>query len=297
MAQRENEEFFDAGETGDVTSGEAQTPGVKRQRVYSPGSERGEREDDGEETEVRVGLREVRDVREGVSEMSKALKLVLERLSSVEEGFKRVEEQLKEEKEESRKLREEVRTLKSEKEVAEARVEALEFRIIDQEARGRRNNLIFHGLEESREENCVEVVKKFIRDKSRVPDSLIIERAHRLGPVKSDRTRPMIVRFLDFNDKNRVKQAKRDLYGRVYVTDDLPTEIREARALLVPKMKAARLDGNEAWITYPARLIVNGHQVESIRPSCTRVATNEGSQQGHPQEGGAGQAELPGGGG
>ena len=274
----EKDEFFDV--VGDISEGAS----LKRPRVSSPGKEQ---EEVGDESEVRIGLREVRDVMAGVKEMGMSLKLVLERLSKVEEGFKRVEDQLKEEKEESRKLREEVRCLREENEERERRFVALEGRVIDQEARSRRNNLIIHGLEETEKEECVPVVKKLFMEKCNV-DNIIIERAHRIGAKKGDKTRPMIVRFLDYNDKIRVKDERKSLPDGVYLADDFPFEIRQARAQLVPKQKEAKNAGRKAWIAYPARLIVDGEEVESVRPSASKrsdAADNAGNQQGQAPQG------------
>ena len=43
--------------------------------------------------------------------------------------------------------------------------EAVQEKLIDQEARGRRNNLLIHGLKESEGEDCVGRAKDFFRTK------------------------------------------------------------------------------------------------------------------------------------
>ena len=153
------------------------------------------------------------------------------------------------------------------------RMERLEERIIDQEARSRRNNLIFHGVQEKEGENCEQVVRELFRT-CRLEGNPVIERAHRIGKVRggsvigrqTGRSRPLIVRFLDFNDRQKVREVRKHLPQSIYVTDDLPREIREARQKLLPELNEVKRAGRQAWLAYPARLIVEGKEVKSVRP-------------------------------
>lgn len=71
----------------------------------------------------------------------------------------------------------------------------LNYRSVDLEARSRRKNLIFKGLFELRNEKCVDLVYGFLHDQLGLdPESVVIDRAHRLGPWKPNITkRPIIV--------------------------------------------------------------------------------------------------------
>ena len=47
---------------------------------------------------------------------------------------------------------------------------------------------------------------------------------------------------------------------------DLPLEIHEARAKLVPELRELKRNNKDAWIAYPARLMVEGQEVRTETP-------------------------------
>ena len=64
-------------------------------------------------------------------------------------------------------------------------LKTLAYKSIDLEARSRRNNLIFWGLVENREENCFALIRQFIKNELDLDaDNMYLARAHRLGSVK-----------------------------------------------------------------------------------------------------------------
>ena len=151
------------------------------------------------------------------------------------------------------------------------RMTRIEERQIDQEARSRRNNLVFFGVGESGglKEDTERVIRDVITKKCKMTDKLWIESAHRLGGKRAGaaKPRPVIVRFLDRKDREKVKWSGKNLPPGISVSEDFPVEIREARKRLVPDLKAAKRDNREAWIAFPARLIVEGKEVKVIKPS------------------------------
>ena len=82
----------------------------------------------------------------------------------------------------------------------------LSYKSIDAEARQRRNNLIFLGIPESVGEDCIGIIKEFLSDKfSLDPDSICIQRAHRLGRAgrtfkRTIQHRPLIIGLRDYQD-------------------------------------------------------------------------------------------------
>ena len=99
----------------------------------------------------------------------------------------------------------------------------LEIRLDDLQQYGRRNNLRIFGVKESStastDARVLAVVKTMGVD---LPVSAI-DRFHRLGkPGNNDQTRPIIVKFVSYADRNRVFMAKRQLNGtEVTVREDL----------------------------------------------------------------------------
>ena len=249
--------------------------------------------------ELAEDMREVRselkEVLRAIDSLRLGVNSVLQRMDKQEEKIECLSEKIERQGEEMRGMRKEVeksaeemeqvkekvkRSMETVTEVKKGvdewkdRVSVLEERMIDQEARGRRNNLLFHGVEESEREDCLKVATDFIKEKCRVSTNVVIERAHRLGRkrpgthigARASKPRPLIVRFLDFNHRQQVKDGRKHLPAGVSISEDLPLEIREARKRLTPEMMEAKRNGLDAWIAYPARLIVGGNQVRVIRP-------------------------------
>lgn len=151
------------------------------------------------------------------------------------------------------------------------KMKEMESKLIDFEARGRRNNLLFHGILESNSEDCVQLVKNVMKVNCGVRGEVVIERAHRLGPVrrggrKAGKPRPIIARLLDYNDVVAAKKGKKNLPTGISITDDLPAEIREARGKLVPELQDLKRQNKNAWIAYPARLMLDGEEVRRVEP-------------------------------
>ena len=89
--------------------------------------------------------------------------------------------------------------------------------------------------------------------------------------------RPAIARFLDYNDVINIKKRRRNLPVGINVSDDLPAEIRQARARLMPELTELKRNNKNAWITYPACLIVEVQEVRKEIPETRQRQTVEGS--------------------
>ena len=158
----------------------------------------------------------------------------------------------------------------------EQRIKLLEYRSIDSEARSRRRNLLFKGIAEyGQVENCFDIVRDFIADRLHIYDDMYLERAHRLGGLKPNQTkpRPIIVAFRDYYDTELILQAVDQLKGSKYsVCRDYPKEITEARNKIWPHYRKARENSaNKVSIRYPARLIVNGVTTHDMFPDWFNV--------------------------
>ena len=128
-------------------------------------------------------------------------------------------------------------------EVREFRV--LEERLVDQEAMARRNNLLFFGVEEKEGENCVKIVSEIVQDLGISDREFPMQIAYRLRPPSRNNEisqrvscpRPIIVKFVDFRDKEAVRYARHKLRKPISVLEDFPIEIREARKSLEPELR------------------------------------------------------------
>lgn len=154
----------------------------------------------------------------------------------------------------------------------------LAYKSIDNEARSRRNNLIFRGITESADGragpvSCIETIKCFLEGEMGYENisNLPIERAHRLGQrgyyVRGQYTRPIIVAFRDFTDTEEIFSNSYRLRQTAYsIVRDYPKEIADARKRLYPKFKAARDERKKPVLKYPARLVIDGETVDDMFP-------------------------------
>ena len=137
--------------------------------------------------------------------------------------------------------------------------------------------MLFHGISESKDENALVVLQKFLTDEMKLTNGkdLLIQRVHRLGRPrsattigsKSTKPRPIIASFVDYRQREHVRQGRYKLNSRFSVTEDLPIEIRKAREQLIPELKEMKNRNKRAAIVYPAKLLVEGKIVREINPS------------------------------
>ena len=104
-------------------------------------------------------------------------------------------------------------------------LEHLENRIDMLEDYSRRDNLLFFGFDEEKNEDCFEKVHKLICNKI-MPNNNDLSniryvRVHRLGKFKSGNKRPIIARFSDYSWKTAVLKSRRNLAGTKFlITED-----------------------------------------------------------------------------
>jgi precorrin-6B methylase 1 len=93
----------------------------------------------------------------------------------------------------------------------------------DNEQYSRRHNVRISGFEEERIEDCITKVVQFCNEKLKVDLSdQNIDRAHRVGKPKENRSRAIIVRFKSHKDKIAVLRQRKELKStRFYVNEDL----------------------------------------------------------------------------
>ena len=127
-------------------------------------------------------------------------------------------------------------------------LKVLAYKSIDIEARSRRKNLLFHGLNEHKSEDCYQVLRDFLwAEMGLDSDDLGIERVHRIGSlhnarVKSDLPkRPIIASFYEYKHTNVVLETGYMLRNSNFsVSRDYPREIVSARKRLMPQFKSQR---------------------------------------------------------
>ena len=92
-----------------------------------------------------------------------------------------------------------------------------------------RNNLLIHGIIESKNENCIAVVSSFFKNIMKIDVNVQIQYAHRLG--KTGNNRPMLVRLKTSGEKGKVylhskalKDIKNEQNKKYRIRDQLPAK-------------------------------------------------------------------------
>ena len=89
-------------------------------------------------------------------------------------------------------------------------IEQSKDELLDIKARSMRENLMFYGIPEStagQTENCEQLVKELIRLKLQLDTEHIqFDRSHRLGPKTASKTRPIVVKFQNYQTRETVRQ-------------------------------------------------------------------------------------------
>lgn len=187
------------------------------------------------------------------------------------------------------------------KEIVKLTIENKQLRedITDMQARSMRDNLLFFGLKEDREENCTDVVLDFcenVLEMTNAKDRLEIDRAHRLGKFKPDKTRPIVVKFNKFTQREEVRKNTKKLEKTGYgIGQQFPKEIQERRKVLVPVLKRAKENNKKAFMVrdklyIEGQLYTGDNQTPTKQKSMVEnnTSTRGGSARGQGNRGGRG---------
>ena len=135
------------------------------------------------------------------------------------------------------------------------------------EAYSRRENIKFMNVQEfttgDRREDTEQVLRDFLEQELGFGDarSVEIQRVHRVGKSKDGKPRPIVARFLRYQDCEKILALGRLLQGTGYqMFRDLPNEIIDRRKPQVATLKEARKNGIPAAFSasQPDKLFVRG---------------------------------------
>ena len=162
--------------------------------------------------------------------------------------------------------------------VNKSRIDLLAYKSIDNESRQRRNNLIFYGIPENLSEDSTAVLSSFLVDHLSIDsDAIFVQRAHRLGRLKSHRPgpsvqvkhRPLIANFRDNPDVELILANAKKLKGTQYgINRDYPNELVQARKPLFKQKKELQSANplSNVSIQYPAKLVMDRKVVTDMFP-------------------------------
>jgi hypothetical protein len=127
------------------------------------------------------------------------------------------------------------------------------------EDRSRRNNLRFDGVKENQNETWEDSerkISKLLREQLEIKEQIQIERAHRTGPKQTKKDRTIIIKLLNYKDKEKILRNANKLKGSgIFINEDFCKETNGIRSELRKQMKEERQKGKYAFISYD-KLIV-----------------------------------------
>jgi hypothetical protein len=120
-------------------------------------------------------------------------------------------------------------------------------KILDLQSRSMRENLVIRGISEDTNESWQDTEQKvinFMKKEMKIDDaeSLMIDRAHRMGTKVANKPRNIVVKFISSKSKDKIFKNVKNLAGKKQysVQEQLPQEIQERRNRLWPKYKEAK---------------------------------------------------------
>ena len=120
----------------------------------------------------------------------------------------------------------------------------------------RRNCLIFHGIEESENENTNDKIMALCEQKLKVKvDCKDIDRSHRLGPRKDKKSRGVIVKFTSYNTREQIYRNRKKLRGSKDGAIFVHESLTKYRSELFWKVKSKFKDELEAIWTQDGRIL------------------------------------------
>ncbi|XP_032232508.2 uncharacterized protein LOC116615018 [Nematostella vectensis] len=146
----------------------------------------------------------------------------------------------------------------------EAKSKSDHAELLDLRTRSMRNNLLFFeffNIPEKNGENPHEVLVNtmIVEMKLQNVDAIELERVNRIGNRKTS-SRPLVAKFLRFQDRERVRKNAHALKGtNIGIAEQFPKEIAHERKVLYPIMKKAKKDGHKVHMVLE-KLYINGQR-------------------------------------
>ncbi|KAK3101421.1 hypothetical protein FSP39_003436 [Pinctada imbricata] len=146
----------------------------------------------------------------------------------------------------------------------------LSEKVLDLKCRSMKNNLIFSGVQELPGENIEDVVREFIESDLGINEYIEIGNVHRFGrgarPGQRGRPRDIVVRFLYYQQLSLVLSHAKRLKGkRIWIKQQFPSEVEQARKSLYPVMNDMRSKGHRVKMVRDM-LYVDGEVYEQPFP-------------------------------
>ena len=160
---------------------------------------------------------------------------------------------------EFKQMKQDMFVLKKENKLLKQQLHDINEKLSDMEYHQKRNNLVFEGFTESKDEtnfDCfsklMDLIGQFIDTKD-----MKVARCHRLGKKAVGYNRPIIANFLWYGDITKILSIKQQFPKGIYVKEDLPKMWEDKRRVLRPYSKIASTLNLRSVLTKD-KLVING---------------------------------------
>ena len=153
------------------------------------------------------------------------------------------------------KLKYDCSSMKSEADILRQKnANFMESKVTDLESGSMRQNLLFYGIpEKGQNEDCEELVKQVCVETLDLYDAerMKFDRVHRIGTHSTSRIRPIVAKFHNYKDRERVRQRayeKTDGLKTVNlgIGQQWPSEVRDKIKTLFPIMQREKSNGKKS---------------------------------------------------
>ena len=150
----------------------------------------------------------------------------------------------------SNQLAEVVSQVVSALEVIKVQNEEIKMQTRKSQDYSRKINLLFVGIDEKQNEVCTKIVGDILEKQLKLTNAgnIKLQECHRLGPYQNqDRPRPIIAKFKDLIDRNKVLQAKSNLASdsKLRIAEHYSQETTATRKALAPLIKTCKDAGKK----------------------------------------------------
>ena len=146
-----------------------------------------------------------------------------------------------------------------------SKISQQESQLTDLRARSMRDNMVFSGITEDKNEKWDDTKTKlqnFLVNELKIQDvdAVQIDRAHRSGVKHDDKPRPIIAKLANSSSKDKIFQNVKNLKGKPQysIQEQLPAEVMERRKRLWSKFKLAKSNPQNKVSWSLDKLIING---------------------------------------
>jgi DNA repair exonuclease SbcCD ATPase subunit len=231
--------------------------------------------------------RTVNSINSKVTDLEAKFKTLNSRVEETEKTCEFISSAIDSSRNECREAKLEIKNLKQSCEVLTKRTDYLKTqnneinaKVTSLEYKSMNNNLMFYGIGEDKDENCVEKVKMLFLTELQMEEEeagkISIDKAYRVGTKSGKKIRPIVAHFHYMKERDAIRQRSFDFAGNLKsakrgVGAQLPKEIREGRKPFYAAMKEAKDAGKEVKFV-GTKLYIDGIEHRPIPKGETAAA-------------------------